>query len=495
MKNNFFYEELNNLANINAATDEADDEVILGSFGSKNDFISGSLEDSDDCLYGKLNKEVEKSVYTGVKTITANTIVDNANMTIAVDIDFKGLDSGFATDEQLQTSVKDLNTTIHNNYITLNSGLIAEQEARVAEDININSRIDAEIADRHQAITDLKNTIDSEIKVNIDILDNKINQEVVDRQQAITDLKTTIDNEVKTNLDELRTEINENIKVDIDELRTEINDNIKVEIEDIKEDLAEETANRHQQIEELENTINNEIKESLDTMQDKLDEEVANREQAITDLENTINNNILTKLDTTVLQESDITFDGDNVNLVNSYINLSSEEVTNDSTLITLANDNQAGMMSMADYRSLRNLESRVAGIEGKTTRLLYTEKQNPTAEDIQVFVDNLNSEEAEYSYPYEGLSIVVDETYHIWHFYENEIGWKDDGQDTVQQFTNELAGIILGSSIDGKVYAETDGTGSVYGWGELKTRVSVNETTIENNYNKLPRVYRLTEA
>lgn len=416
--NNFFYEELNNLANINAATDEADDEVILGAFNDRNNFITGGLEESeeDNCLYGKLNKEVEKTEYKGLKTITANTIVDNTNMTIAVDIDFKGLDSGFATDEQLQTSVKDLNTKINNEIIA------------------VNALLNKEIEDRQQAITDLKNTIDNDIKTSLDTMQGMLDQEVIDRTNAIEDL------------------------------RTEINDNIKVEIADIKEDLAEETANRQQQIEELENTINNEIKESLDTTQDKLDEEVANREQAITDLENTINNNILTKLDTTVLQESDITFDGDNVNLVNSYINLSSEEVTNDSTLITLANDNQAGMMSMADYRSLRNLESRVAGIEGKTTRLLYTEKQNPTAEDIQAFVDNLNSEEAEYSYPYEGLSIVVDETYHIWRFYENGIGWKDDGQDTVQQFTNELAGIILGSNIDGKVYAETDGTGSVYG-------------------------------
>jgi hypothetical protein len=48
-------------------------------------------------------------------------------------------------------------------------------------------------------------------------------------------------------------------------------------------------------------------------------------------------------------------------------------------------------------------------------------------------------------------------------------------------------------------VYAETDGTGSVYGWDDLKSRVSTNEVNIENTYNtlynNLPRVYRLAEV
>ena len=37
-------------------------------------------------LYGKLNKELEKSVYHGESTETADTIVDNAEMTIKVNV-------------------------------------------------------------------------------------------------------------------------------------------------------------------------------------------------------------------------------------------------------------------------------------------------------------------------------------------------------------------------------------------------------------------------
>lgn len=65
-------------------------------------------------------------------------------------------------------------------------------------------------------------------------------------------------------------------------------------------------------------------------------------------------------------------------------------------------------------------------------------------------------------------------------------VKWQDDGQDTVSQFTNNVAGIIKGSDIDGKVYAEDDGTGSVKGWDELKTLV---QTLLTNLNNKLDKV------
>lgn len=43
-----------------------------------------------------------------------------------------------------------------------------------------------------------------------------------------------------------------------------------------------------------------------------------------------------------------------------------------------------------------------------------------------------------------------------------------DFGLDTVGQFTNDTMGAIKGSNVDGKVYAESDGTGSVKGWNKL---------------------------
>lgn len=39
-----------------------------------------------DCLYGKLNTEVEKVYYEGLKSNTAEVVVDNTNSTIKVDV-------------------------------------------------------------------------------------------------------------------------------------------------------------------------------------------------------------------------------------------------------------------------------------------------------------------------------------------------------------------------------------------------------------------------
>lgn len=177
----------------------------------------------------------------------------------------------------------------------------------------------------------------------------------------------------------------------------------------------------------------------------------------------------LEQADKDVLTELSFRYDGDNVYLDKGLTNIASDDKTNLSEQVQLASDSQAGMMSMADYKQIRKNTERIEALEGKTTRLLYNAKTDPTADEINTFVTGLG-----YTAPFEGIAVVVDQTFHIWHYYENDnIGWKDDGADTVTQFTNESLGTIKGAEVDGKVYAETDGTGSVYGWGALKGQVT----------------------
>lgn len=172
-------------------------------------------------------------------------------------------------------------------------------------------------------------------------------------------------------------------------------------------------------------------------------------------------------LDRSVMNSQSISLNGDNATLVNSFINLNTLTTTTSSNLFPLASDTTAGLMSFEDYQSIRDLQSRVGQLEQKATRLLYDDKLYPTEDEINSFVISMG-----YSVPFEGVAVVVSGTNHIWHYYENG-GWKDDGVDVVSQFTNNIAGIIKGSASDGKVYAETDGTGSVYGWDALKNNVT----------------------
>lgn len=178
--------------------------------------------------------------------------------------------------------------------------------------------------------------------------------------------------------------------------------------------------------------------------------------------------------DRDVITNQTISINGDNVSLVNSYINLNSLVTKTQSNNFSLANDNQAGLMSVSDYKSIRDLQARVGQLEQKATRLLYDEKLYPTADEINTFVTSMG-----YVVPFEGIAVVVSGTNHIWHYYEGGTGWKDDGVDVVSQFTNDVAGIIKGSAIEGKIYAETDGTGSVYGWDSLINRVNDVEDSL----------------
>ena len=117
----------------------------------------------------------------------------------------------------------------------------------------------------------------------------------------------------------------------------------------------------------------------------------------------------------------------------------------------------------------LAKANEKIDRLEGKTTRLLYSASTNPTASDIDTFVTGLG-----YTSPFEGVAVVVSGTYHIWHYYENDsIGWRDDGLDTITPFTNSVAGSILGSTDDGKIVANQDGTGSVNGWGNKLDKVT----------------------
>jgi len=177
----------------------------------------------------------------------------------------------------------------------------------------------------------------------------------------------------------------------------------------------------------------------------------------------------------------EMSYNGDTVTKTSGYRNLKTGSTGTRSEVIRLANSTTAGMMSPTDYNQIRTNTSRIANLEGQTKRLLYSDKTNPTQQEIQDFVDDylisigVPSPQPE---DYAGIAVVVAGTYHIWHYYSDSgVGWKDDGADTVSQFTNAISGTILGKVADGFVYAENDGTGSVYGWSALKTRVENLET------------------
>lgn len=141
---------------------------------------------------------------------------------------------------------------------------------------------------------------------------------------------------------------------------------------------------------------------------------------------------------------------------------------------IKLASASSRGLMSKENVASLNELITKVAALEGQNARYLYTDNDSPTTNQIDAFAQSQGKES-----PYAGVAIVIEETYHVWHYYENDnIGWRDDGADTVMKGTNETLGVVIGSNTNGKIYIESDGSMSLVGFDSLTSRL----TSVENS-------------
>lgn len=211
--------------------------------------------------------------------------------------------------------------------------------------------------------------------------------------------------------------------------------------------------------------------------------QVTNLETDLATLDNKLNYNVHLEENT-----DEITYDGDTVTKTSPYRNLKTGATGSRSENIHLANTTTAGLMSHNDYNTIIDLSDRVASLEGTSVRITYSDSDIPTADQIKAaataylasrgVIDPTDSD-------YNGVSVRVTGTNHLWNYYANLQAYRDDGLDTVSTFTNSIAGIIKGAGeTDGSIYAESDGTGSVYGWNTLKTRVTNAENTLSSSLN-----------
>ena len=213
--------------------------------------------------------------------------------------------------------------------------------------------------------------------------------------------------------------------------------------------------------------------------------QVTNLETDLAELDDKLNYNVHLEGNT-----DEITYNGDTVTKTSPYRNLKTGVENSRSEVIHLANTTTAGLMSHNDYNTIVDLVDRVASLEGTSVRISYSDSDTPTAAQIKAAATAYlatrgitNPTDADYN----GVSVRVTGTNHLWNYYANLQAYRDDGLDTVTTFTNSIAGIIKGAGeTDGSIYAENDGTGSVYGWDALKTRVTNTENTLSSSLNNI---------
>ena len=145
---------------------------------------------------------------------------------------------------------------------------------------------------------------------------------------------------------------------------------------------------------------------------------------------------------------------------------------------LPVADATKAGVMNSATYVNLQNLNTRVSSLENQTTTYIVSfTNDNPTQDEIN------NAYKTAYPTapfpPIDGTT-VIDQTRQLYYrWVKNGAIWLKTTGFVISQFTNETAGTIKGSTTAGQVQAETDGTGSLVGYDQIKNDIAANATGI----------------
>ena len=146
---------------------------------------------------------------------------------------------------------------------------------------------------------------------------------------------------------------------------------------------------------------------------------------------------------------------------------------------LPVADATKAGVMNSATYVNLQNLNTRVSSLESQTvTYIVSFTNDNPTQDEIN------NAYKTAYPTapfpPIDGTT-VIDSTRQLYYrWVKNGAIWLKTTGFVISQFTNETAGTIKGSTVAGQIQAETDGTGSLVGYDQIKNDITANATGIQ---------------
>ena len=187
---------------------------------------------------------------------------------------------------------------------------------------------------------------------------------------------------------------------------------------------------------------------------------------------------IESKLNNTVMYDLEMNADATSVEFVEDKKNLFTGTTSSETDTIPLASENQAGILNAAGYQSIKNSQDRLDALAGGAVSV-----PNLPAEPTQAQLTNAWETATGLEEVFNRASIFDSTNGKNWTYFDNTSAWEVTGEVnqtiTLENFSLGQAGLIVGDNTDGKVYAEQDGTGSVYGWDALKSRVSNAESNI----------------
>ena len=146
---------------------------------------------------------------------------------------------------------------------------------------------------------------------------------------------------------------------------------------------------------------------------------------------------------------------------------------------LPVADATKAGVMNSATYVNLQNLNTRVSSLEKQTTTYIVSfTNDNPTQDEIN------NAYKTAYPTapfpPIDGTTIIDSTRQLYYRWVKNGAIWLKTTGFVISQWTNNTLGTVKGSTVAGQIQAETDGTGSLVGYDQIKNDITTNATGIQ---------------
>lgn len=198
---------------------------------------------------------------------------------------------------------------------------------------------------------------------------------------------------------------------------------------------------------------------------------------------------VKTALDTSVVGAAVEPYVNAEKNLVlkSTMKNILSGTTADEEKILPLVNETNPGAMPAETYLTVKDNKDKIEAILGGSVAIENL-PEAPTQEELTAAWKTATGREELINQ----AGIFDTTNSKIWTYYTNDSTWHyvNAGGATVTQWGTGVAGIITGSADEetnaGKLYAETDGTGSVVGWAALNTRVdakleAVNEIIVED--------------
>lgn len=149
-----------------------------------------------------------------------------------------------------------------------------------------------------------------------------------------------------------------------------------------------------------------------------------------------------------------------------------------------IASSVQTGMMNAQTYAGIVNLTARVDKLEAsKTVYYVSFSSTSPSESELTSLFTTVAGR------PPAAGDYLTDIAKSLTYGYNGTNWIKVETSADVPIFTSETPGVIKGSTLDGTVAAETDGTGSINGWDNVKTTLNNHTESIGTIQSSLSTV------